>query len=98
MKGINPDWGPNAISVWRKRVIFRAWHRGTREADLLLGGFADATVPDLDAAGLESFEALLDCGDPEIYDWMTGRADPPYELDASLMRQLKEFRLPRASS
>ena len=61
----------------RKRLRFRAWHRGTKEADLLLGPFADASLDGLDEEGLASFEALLDRSDPEIMDWMTGAAEPP---------------------
>ena len=65
----------------RRRLLFRAWHRGTREADLLLGRFADAHVPDFDAAELVSFEALLTESDPDIYDWVTGRQAPPADHD-----------------
>ena len=61
----------------RKRLRFRAWHRGTKEADLLLGPFADANLDSLDGAGLTSFEALLARSDPEIMDWLTGAAEPP---------------------
>lgn len=61
----------------RKRLRFRAWHRGTREADLLLGPFADASLDSLDEDGLARFEALLARSDPEIMDWMTGAAEPP---------------------
>ena len=61
----------------RKRLRFRAWHRGTKEADLLLGPFADASLDSLDEDGLAGFEALLARSDPEIVDWMTGAAEPP---------------------
>lgn len=61
----------------RKRLRFRAWHRGTKEADLLLGPLADAWLGNLDEDGLASFEALLARSDPEIMDWVTGAAEPP---------------------
>ena len=61
----------------RKRLRFRAWHRGTKEADLLLGPFADANLDSLDEEGLTSFEMLLAHSDPEIMDWMTGAAEAP---------------------
>ncbi len=61
----------------RKRLRFRAWRRGTKEADLLLGPFADASLDSLDEDGLASFEALLARPDAEIMDWMTGAAAPP---------------------
>ena len=65
------------LETRRKRLRFRAWHRGTKEADLLLGPFADANLDALDADGLTRFEALLARSDPEIMDWMTGAAEPP---------------------
>ena len=67
----------DALEHRRKRLRFRAWHRGTKEADLLLGPFADASLDGLDEDGLARFEALLGRSDPEIMDWMTGAAEPP---------------------
>lgn len=65
------------LEYLRKRLRFRAWHRGTKEADLLLGPFADESLDGLDEDGLTSFEALLARSDPEIMDWVTGAAEPP---------------------
>ena len=67
----------DALEHRRKRLRFRAWHRGTKEADLLLGPFADANLDSLDEDGLARFEALLAHADPEIMDWITGAARPP---------------------
>lgn len=74
----------------RKRLIFRSWHRGTREADLLLGRFADAHVPAFDAGLLDQFEALLGESDPDIFDWLTERQAAPPALGA-VMLLLKRF-------
>ena len=63
----------------RKRLRFRSWHRGTREMDLLMGSFADAHVGGFDHAMLDRFEALLELGDPDLYDWMSGREPVPAE-------------------
>ncbi len=95
---MKPDYGQNAISDRKKRLKFRAWHRGTREADLLIGSFADLALPDLDELGLQQFEELLQCPDPDIYDWMTGKAVPPIEHDNEIMRRLKEFRFVSSDS
>ena len=62
--------------IRRKRLSFRSWHRGTREADLILGRFADAHLAGFDEAQLDRYEALLDCPDPDIFDWVSGRAPP----------------------
>lgn len=61
----------------RKRLYYRAWHRGTREMDLLLGSFADRHLADFDDATLKSFANLLNETDPDLYDWITGAKPPP---------------------
>jgi len=58
--------------IRRSRLLFRCWHRGTLESDLILGRFAEAHVADLDSAQLERFEVLLDCADPNLFDWIVG--------------------------
>jgi antitoxin CptB len=80
----------DALDTRRKKLIFRAWHRGTREADLLLGRFAEARVPGFGAMELDQFEALLTESDPDIYDWLTERqATPP--AHGAVMLLLKRF-------
>lgn len=56
----------------RKRALIRAWRRGTRELDLILGRFADTHIADLDDHDLADFEALMEVPDPEVYAWITG--------------------------
>ena len=63
-----------SLEVRRKRLRYRSWHRGTKEADLLLGGFADRHLGSMDEASLDFFEALLGEPDPSLMTWMTGRA------------------------
>jgi len=81
---------PRDPEIRRRRLLFRAWHRGTREADLLLGRFAEAHLPGFDAAQLDGFEALLTEADPDIYDWVTGRLAPPPDL-GSIVALLQTF-------
>jgi antitoxin CptB len=76
----------------RKRLLFRSWHRGTREADLILGSFAEANLPGFDGARLDDYEALLECPDADLLDWITGRAAPPPEHDTDVTRLLLAFR------
>lgn len=73
------------INKKRKRLIFRAWHRGTREMDLILGSFADMHVPHMDEAKLDSFETFLEISDPQLYDWYLQKEAIPAELDTPLM-------------
>jgi antitoxin CptB len=77
--------------IRRRRLLFRSWHRGTREADLILGRFADEHLAGFDGAQLDRYEALLDCPDPDIFDWVSGRAPPPPEHDHDVMRLLLSF-------
>lgn len=79
---------PGAVATWRRRLRFRSWHRGTREADLLLGGFADAHVEGFGPAELAAYERLLDNPDPDLWDWIVGRAPVPPEEDGPVTRQL----------
>jgi len=72
----------------RKRLRFRSWHRGTREADLVLGPFADAHLAEFSEAQLDRYEALLECADADLIDWIAGRASPPPEHDHDVMRLL----------
>ena len=78
--------------IRRKRLRYRAWHRGTREADLILGSFAEMYVGAFDPIGLDSFEALLDVPDAELFDWLAGRATPPLQYETEVMRLLLAFR------
>lgn len=77
----------------RKRVLFRAWRRGFREIDLILGGFADAHLAALDAGELEAFERLLDAPDQDVYAWIVG-ADAPADFETPLLDRLRRFRVP----
>ncbi|HWE99083.1 MAG TPA: succinate dehydrogenase assembly factor 2 [Caulobacteraceae bacterium] len=74
------------------RVKFRAWRRGFREADLILGPFADAHAPAMDEAELDRFERLLEQGDHEIYGWILGSLPVPQEFDDDLLASLRAFR------
>lgn len=79
------------LDIRRKRLRFRSWHRGTRETDLILGRFADAYLAGFDAAQLDRYEALLDCSDAEIFDWVAGRIAPPSAHDHDVTRLLLAF-------
>lgn len=74
-----------SIENWRKRLTFRAWHRGTREMDLLIGSFADKYIGRFDADDLAIFEEVLINNDPDVYDWIIGRQMPPAELKSRVL-------------
>ena len=85
------ETGLDDLAMRRRRLRFRAWHRGMREVDLILGRFADAHLADLDEADLSSFEALLGLPDPEVLGWVTGEFDVPPEADSPLLRRILAF-------
>ena len=79
------------LDIRLRRTRFRAWHRGIKEMDLILGHFADAQLAGLSTAELETFEALLEIADTTLYDWVTGRAAPAAEHDTPLLARIREF-------
>ena len=79
------------LDVRRRKILFRAWHRGTREMDLLMGRFADAALADLSEAELDEFERLIDLPDADLFGWIMGEANAPAAYDTSLFQRMKAF-------
>ena len=77
----------------RKRLLFRCWHRGTRELDLILGRFADAEIADLSDDELGQLERLLEVPDPDFYAAVTGDRPLPAEDANPLFTRIKSFRV-----
>ena len=75
-----------------KKLRFRAWRRGFREADLILGPFADKHVASMSDAELDIFEILLDQPDQDLYAWIVGREEPWPQFAGPLMDRIKAFR------
>jgi antitoxin CptB len=76
----------------RKRLLFRCWHRGTREMDLILGRFADAEIATLADAELEQLERLIELPDPDLYASLTGDAVLAVEYRTALFDRIKALR------
>lgn len=74
-----------------KRTRFRAWHRGTREADYLIGGFFDACHADWDADALAWFEALLEEQDADIIGWAMGTIPVPPAWQGAMMTRMRSL-------
>ncbi|WP_426418950.1 succinate dehydrogenase assembly factor 2 [Bradyrhizobium genosp. A] len=82
----------NQSDIQRRRLLFRSRHRGTQESDLILGSFAETFLTSFDGAQLDQFEALLDCTDADLFDWIFGGSAPP-EHDHDVMHLLLDFRV-----
>jgi antitoxin CptB len=81
------------LDARRRRLLYRCWHRDTREMDLIMGRFADAMIGTLSEAEIDMFERLGDAPDPDLYAWVSGWSEVPAEYDHELMRRLKTFHL-----
>lgn len=84
-----------SVEEYRRKLTFRAWHRGTREMDLLLGSFADRNIAAFDAEKLIQFEKILECPDPDLYEWVSGQTKPPAEEESDVMTLLLSHRFAR---
>jgi len=89
MTGTAPS--SEGLDMRRRKLLFRSWHRGMREMDLIMGRFADATVTQLTQDELAEFEQLMEVPDRELLAWITGEADVPPDYDTALFRRLREF-------
>ena len=76
----------------RKRLLFRCWHRGTREMDLILGRFADAEISVMGDGELAELERLIELPDPDLYAAVTGDIPLDPEYATALFDRIKAFR------
>ncbi len=79
------------LDVRRRRLLFRAWRRGVREMDLIVGRFADANIDKFDATSLDDFERLIEAPNAELYAWVVGDEAAPPNYDTAVLRQLIGF-------
>jgi antitoxin CptB len=84
-----------ALDERRRKILFRAWRRGMREMDLVMGRFADASLPAMSDGELDEFERLLEAPDPQVLAWITGEEATPPEFDTPLFARLRDA--PRAA-
>jgi antitoxin CptB len=77
----------------RRKLLFRSWHRGIREMDLIMGRFADAHLASLAEEDLDRYERLLEVPDRELYSWIVGESAVPAAYDTALLRRLRVFHL-----
>ena len=81
----------DGLDARRKRLLFRSWHRGMREMDLVLGRFADARIATLSEAELDEYERWLEFPDQQIFTWVNGSQATPPEVDTAMFRRLRDF-------
>jgi antitoxin CptB len=83
------------VAMRRRRLKYRAWHRGTKEMDLVLGPYADARAELLGADELTRLETLMDEEDTDLLKWVMGQEPVPDGIDAPLLAEIIAFRIAR---
>jgi antitoxin CptB len=86
-----PEISSDGLDSRRRRLLFRAWHRGIREMDMVFGRFADAQIAALSEAELDDFERLLELRDQQVFDWVFGARPMDATYDTPLFRRLVAF-------
>jgi antitoxin CptB len=81
------------LDLRRRKLLFRSWHRGIREMDLIMGRFADRALDGLAERDLAEFERLIDVPDGDLLAWITGESDVPPSYDTAIFRRMREFHL-----
>ena len=81
----------DSLEKRRKRLQFRANHRGIKEMDIILGRFADARISMLSEDELNSFEKLLEESDRDLLQWFTGEAEFPLEQMKPMFEMVRNF-------
>jgi antitoxin CptB len=82
----------DGLDARRKRLLFRCWHRGTREMDLILGRFADAEIATLADDELGQLERLIDVPDPDLYAALTNDTPPAAPWNGTVFERIRSFR------
>jgi antitoxin CptB len=87
-----PDNGDlGAWEVRRRRLLFRATHRGTFENDLMVGGFVRAHYESLTDADLDALDAVMEIRDDLLAEWLTGRCPIPPEQETPMLQRMRAF-------
>lgn len=86
-----PSISSDGLDPRRKKILFRAWHRGIKEMDIILGTFADAYLPTLCEADLDTFERLMDAPDRELFKWISGEEQTPDTYQCDLLNRIAAF-------
>ena len=73
------------IENWRKRLIFRSDHRGTKEMDIIMGKFARENVPHFTVDELGAYDELLKENDPNLYNWIIDKEQPPANIPLEML-------------
>jgi antitoxin CptB len=88
---------PTPSQLRRRRLLFRATHRGTHETDLLVGGFVLSRLADFSESELDALEDVMEFPDTDLADWLTGRRPIPAACDSAMLRAMRDAAQGRTS-
>jgi antitoxin CptB len=74
----------------RRRLLFRATHRGTHETDLLIGGFVGPRIDTMSETDMDALEEVMELPDADLADWLTGRLPIPADVDSPMLQAIKQ--------
>ena len=80
------------MDVTRKRLLYKATHRGTKETDKIIGGYAELFLDAMTEDELKSFDRMLDESDHALLNWIMGAEPVPAHVDANLLREIISFK------
>ena len=81
---------PSSDDARRRRILFRATHRGTYENDILVGGFVRRRMAGFTTADLDALEEVMELPDAQLADWLTGRRPIPPDVDTPMLRAIRQ--------
>jgi antitoxin CptB len=81
----------DGLDLRRRKLLFRCWHRGMREMDLIMGRFADSALAELSDDELADLERLIELPDRDLLAWVTGEVAVPADVDTVLFRRMCDF-------
>lgn len=80
------------LDARRRKLLFRSWHRGMLEMDMLLGSFADARIATLTEAQIDQYERLLEVVDTDLLPILTGEQPIPANEHTQMLNEIAAFR------
>jgi len=90
-----PSPDSTVTDLRRRRLLFRATHRGTKENDIMIGGFVADRLAQLTDSDMDALEAVMELPDTDLADWLTGRQPIPPEVDSPMLRAIRAAALER---
>jgi antitoxin CptB len=86
------------LDAKRRRLLFRAWHRGIKEMDIVMGRFADAHIAIFTDDDMDALELLMTAPDQQMLAWVLGAEPAEPEFDTPMFRRLRAFHLANTAS